>query len=153
MSLNPDGLILVVEDSEDDLFLMGRALKVAGVKSAVEVASDGQKAMDYLSGVGAFSDRKQFPLPGFVFLDLKLPYYSGLQVLEWMSVKGFLSTIFVAVLTSSEEPKDIKRSYELGARTFLVKPPSAAMIHDIARAFNLDPISLGRGFGRTPALA
>jgi len=74
-------------------------------------------------------------------------------VLEWMSGKGFLSTIFVAVLTSSEEPQDIKRSYALGAKTFLVKPPSPAMIHDIARAFNLDPISLGRGFRQTPAIA
>jgi len=146
------GVILLLEDSDDDVFLMNRALKAAGVKSKVHVARDGQEAMDYLSGVGPFSDRQNFPLPGFVFLDLKLPYFSGFQVLAWMADKSELSKIFVAVLTSSEEPKDIKRSYELGARTFLVKPPSASMIKDIARAFNIDATLLGAGIRAVAAL-
>ena len=74
-------------------------------------------------------------------------------MLEWMSDNGHLADMFVAVLTSSEEPSDIKKSYALGAKTFLVKPPSAAMIQDIARAFNLNPIYLGRGIDRTSTFA
>ena len=145
MSPNEFGLILLVEDSEDDAFLMNRALGAAGVKSRLHLARDGQEAKDYLSGAGPFSDRQEFPLPGFVFLDLKLPYFSGFDVLEWMAKKTELSSIFVAVLTSSEEPQDIKTSYRLGARTFLVKPPSGSMIQDVARAFDIDVKALGAG--------
>jgi len=145
MSTSDAGLILLVEDNEDDVFLMRRALAAAGVKSRLEVARDGQEAMDYLSGVGSYSSRADHPLPGFIFLDLKLPYVSGFEILEWMRGINELSSLFVAVLTSSEEPRDIKTSYELGARTFLVKPPSASMILDITRAFDIVAARLGCG--------
>jgi len=127
--------ILLVEDNEDDVFLMERALKGAGVINPMQVAPDGQEAMDYLSGTGKFSDRTRYPVPVVVFLDLKLPLKSGHEVLGWIRQQRHLDGLVVVVLTSSGEPTDIKRSYALGANSFLVKPPTPEQLLDMAKSF------------------
>jgi CheY-like chemotaxis protein len=76
--------LLLVEDNEDDVFLMRRALQGAHVVNPLQVVEDGQEALDYLGGNGKFADRAQFPLPAVVFLDLKLPFMSGHDVLAWI---------------------------------------------------------------------
>jgi CheY-like chemotaxis protein len=76
--------ILLVDDNEDDVLLMKRALKDAGVQNPVFVAEDGQQAIDYLSGTGPYADRGSFPLPWIAFLDLKLPLKTGHEVLAWI---------------------------------------------------------------------
>src|SRR4051812_33398951 len=93
-------------------------------KSPLQIVTDGQRALDYLSGAGEFSDRQKFPLPFIVFLDLKLPYIHGFEVLAWMRLHPELNRLVVVVLTSSPEEKDHERAYSLGARSYLVKPPT-----------------------------
>ena len=131
-------VILLVEDNEDDAFFAEQALKAAGVQNPLRIARDGEEAMDYLGGTGKFADRDKFPFPGLVLLDLKLPYYSGLEILAWMREKSLLGKTTVAVLTSSSEPSDLKRAYELGTNTYLVKPPTPQMIYDIVKSLKLD---------------
>lgn len=114
--------ILLVEDEEDDVFFMRRALADAGISNPLHVATDGQEAIDYLTGEREFGDRERYPLPGMVFLDLKLPGKSGHDVLEAIRENPATSTLLVIVFTSSAEPRDIRRAYQLGARSFLVKP-------------------------------
>jgi CheY-like chemotaxis protein len=135
---NAPKVILLVEDNEDDAFFTEQALKAAGVQNPVSIARDGEEALDYLGGTGKFADREKFPFPGLVLLDLKLPYYSGLEILAWMREKSLLAKTTVAVLTSSNEPSDLKKAYELGTNTYLVKPPTPQMIYDIVKAFKLD---------------
>lgn len=127
--------ILLVEDNEDDVFLMKRALKSANIGNTLSVVEDGQRAIDYLSGDGAFSDREKYPFPAVVFLDLKLPLKSGLDVLEWIRQQPQFENLVVLVLTSSNEPSDLKRAYALGANSYLVKPPTAAQLLELAKAF------------------
>ena len=131
MKLKSSATILLVEDESSDVFLMKRALKAAHIVNPLQVAGDGQEAIDYLAGAGKFSDRVQFPIPSMVFLDLKLPYKSGFDVLTWIREQRHLDTTLVIVLTSSSEERDIAQCYKLGARTFLVKPPNAAMLSDL----------------------
>ena len=69
--------ILLVEDSEDDVFIMRHALKQAQVANPLQIVTTGQAALDYLSGANEYADRVKFPLPFIVFLDLKLPYVHG----------------------------------------------------------------------------
>jgi CheY-like chemotaxis protein len=133
--MTTSGTILLVEDNEDDVFLMKRALKGAGVTNPLQVVEDGQQAIDYLSGTAAFTDRSQFPLPAIVFLDLKLPILLGLQVLSWIRKQPHLEDVVVVVLTSSNEPSDLKEAYRLGANSYLVKPPTADQLIDLAKAF------------------
>ena len=130
-------VILLVEDDQNDVFFMEHALQEAGIENHLQVVTDGQQAMDYLIGTGQFADRERFPFPSLIFLDLKLPYRSGLQILDWMRQKGYLSRTVVAVLTGSNEANDRETAYGLGAKAYLVKPPTPKMIEGIARELNL----------------
>lgn len=117
--------ILLVEDSEDDVFFMQRAIRLSEVKINLQVARDGQMAVDYLGGVREFADRKTYPIPSLVLLDLKLPKVLGLDVLRWIRSRTELQTIPVVILTSSGERADLERGYRLGANSFMVKPSNA----------------------------
>lgn len=133
--MTTSGVILLVEDNEDDVFLMRRALKSAGIVNALQVVEDGQQAIDYLSGTGEYADRGKFPLPAIVFLDLKLPIKGGFDVLEWVRKQNDLEALVVVVLTSSNEPSDLKNAYRLGANSYVVKPPTSTQLLDLAKAF------------------
>ena len=129
--------ILLVEDNEDDVFLMRRALKSAGIVNPLRIVEDGQKAIDYLQGAREFADRTAHPLPALIFLDLKLPFVRGLDVLAWLRTEDRFKSIIVVVLTSSEEPSDLSNAYKLGANSYLVKPPTPQQLEELAKAFKL----------------
>ena len=116
--------ILLVEDNPDDVLLIKRAFKKAGLPHALQVASHGEDAVDYLAGDGGYADREKHPFPSLMLLDLQLPRRSGHEVLEWLRAQEDLRRLPVVVLTSSREPADINRAYDLGANSYLVKPVS-----------------------------
>lgn len=124
-----DDLIVLVEDNEDDVFFMRRALKGAGITAPIHVLTDGQQATDYLTGPSARGARSISP--SLVFLDLKLPYCTGFEVLEAMRRQGTLESTQVVILTSSPEERDRRRAHELGAAAYLVKPPTPAMLKEV----------------------
>ena len=105
--------ILLVEDNPDDEALTVMALR--GVPATLEVARDGQEAMDYLT-----SDGKA--LPRLVLLDLKLPKIGGLEVLRRIREDDRTRLTPVVVLTSSNAPNDVVASYRLGANSYVRKP-------------------------------
>jgi CheY-like chemotaxis protein len=113
---------------------MQQALENAAVANPVFIAEDGQKAIDYLSGAGPYGDRSVFPLPGLVFLDLKLPGIKGLDVLDWLRQQPSLCSVIVVVLTSSQEPSDLRRAYQLGAHSYLLKPSSTERLRALVKA-------------------
>jgi len=115
---------LLVEDSPDDVYLVERAFSKSGEGHRLHVVTDGQKAIDYLMGVGIYQDREKHPIPRVILLDIKMPRVSGLEFLEWLHQKAPepLRIIPVIVMSGSEEERDIKRAYELGANCYLVKP-------------------------------
>ncbi|HWN95385.1 MAG TPA: response regulator [Methylomirabilota bacterium] len=114
--------ILHVEDDPNDVLLIARAFRKAESPAQVQVVNDGEKAVQYLAGTDTFAKRDQFPLPSLVLLDLKLPRKSGIEVLEWMRTQPGLKRIPVVMLTSSRQPIDINRAYDLGVNAYLVKP-------------------------------
>jgi CheY-like chemotaxis protein len=116
--------ILVAEDSEEDAYILKRAFQEIGCDVPLLFVRDGQEAMDYLSGEGEFDDRKTYPLPRLMLLDLKMPKMDGFDVLGWLQNHPKLKTLPVAVLTSSNHDKDVDRAYGLGANSYLVKPTS-----------------------------
>ena len=114
--------ILLVEDDPDDVALIERAFRRANLANPVKVARDGEEAVEYLSGAGPHADRTSSPLPVLILLDLKVPRRTGHEVLEWMQAQDGLRRIPVAVLTSSQERRDVDKAYDLGANAYLVKP-------------------------------
>lgn len=133
--MNVDGqTLLLVEDNEDDVFIFQRAYKQAQITHPVQVARDGEEASDYLFGEGVYADRTRYPLPFMVLLDLKLPFMSGLELLEALRANPALADLCVVVLTSSAEERDVNRAHELGAYAYLVKPPSAQTLAQVMAA-------------------
>ena len=129
--------ILLVEDGEDDILLMQRAFAKTQLANPVQVATDGDQAIAYLSGAREFADRDTYPLPVLVLLDLKLPRRSGLEVLEWIRAQPGLRRLPVAMLTSSKESADINRAYDLGANAYLVKPVNFESLMEVVKALKL----------------
>jgi CheY-like chemotaxis protein len=125
--------ILQVEDDENDVMLLHRAMTKAGVENPIQVAYDGQEAIDYLKGAGKFANRVKFPMPSLVLLDLKLPYVMGLDVLKWIRQQPRMA-LAVVLLTASSEEADIATAYRLGANGYMVKPSEAARLVDMAKA-------------------
>jgi CheY-like chemotaxis protein len=110
--------ILHVEDNPDDVMLMNLAFNRAGIPAKLQVVSDGDEAIAALEN-GAFAGGP----PVCVLLDVKLPRVSGLEVLAWIRNQPHLRRLPVILLTSSSQTADINRAYDLGANSFLVKPP------------------------------
>ena len=114
--------ILHVEDDPNDTLLLEHACKKAGVIFDLQAVSDGDQAIAYLRGANDFSDRLKHPMPKLILLDLKMPRVSGFDVLTWLRSDELLKGVPVVVLTSSNHDADVKRAYDLGAKSYLVKP-------------------------------
>jgi len=127
--------ILLAEDSPDDAELIRLTFQEAGVVNPITVVKDGLETIDYLVGNGCFGDREKYPLPCVLLLDLKMPVVDGFEVLEWFRDKHSLREALVIVLSGHREIWRVTRAYELGARSFLVKPCTVPEIINLALAF------------------
>ena len=114
--------VLLVEDDLNDIFLVKRAFKKAQIQNPLQVVTDGQEAVHYLRGEGRYADRETYPLPKLVVMDIKMPRRTGFEVLEWAKQDGPLRRIPIVIVSSSDNPADINRAYELGANAYMVKP-------------------------------
>ena len=111
--------LLIVDDDRDDLDIALRALDRQGLGGIVKVARDGQEALELL---GLENGTPKSPIrPRVIFLDLKMPRVDGWEVLRRLREDEELADLPVVVLSSSDHEPDVKRSYELGANSFLVK--------------------------------
>jgi CheY-like chemotaxis protein len=114
--------ILLVEDDPNDVWLVKHAFQSANIGNPLRIVNDGQEAIDYLKGNGAYSDRGAFPLPKLVLLDLKMPRLNGFDVIGWMRRHYPWKLTPIIILSSSALPQDVNRAYELGANAYMVKP-------------------------------
>jgi CheY-like chemotaxis protein len=116
--------VLLVEDDLNDIFLVKRAFKIAQIPTPLQVVTDGFEAIAYLKGEGKYADRDAHPLPHLIVMDIKMPRKSGFEVLEWVkgNPKKPLRRIPIVIVSSSDNPEDINRAYELGANAYMVKP-------------------------------
>ncbi|HTL58471.1 MAG TPA: response regulator [Candidatus Limnocylindrales bacterium] len=115
--------VLLVEDDLNDIFIVKRAFKMADIHTPLQVVTDGQEAVSYLRGDGKYADRNTFPVPRLIVMDIRMPRKSGFEVLEWVKTnRQPLRRIPIVIVSSSENPDDINRAYELGANAYMVKP-------------------------------
>lgn len=115
-------VILLVEDSPDDVALTLRAFKRSHVMNTIAVARDGIEALDFLFARGTHADRAGVPLPTLIILDLKLPKLDGLGVLKAIRADDRTRLLPVVILTSSKEEQDLISGYSLGANSYVRKP-------------------------------
>lgn len=127
-------LILLVDDNADDVLLVRRALTQARVINPLQVVMTGEEAIDYLSGKGRYANRGDYPLPGLVFLDIKMPGLDGFDVLGWIRLQPALHDLRVVMLTSSDDMRDVNAAYQRGANSFLIKPLDFERFAEISQA-------------------
>jgi two-component system response regulator len=112
-----EGTILLVDDSPDDVALTLRAFRANRITNKVDVASDGEEALDYL-----LRQSERRPKPVLILLDINLPKVSGLEVLRRIRTDERTRYLPVVVLSTSSEDRDIVESYDLGANSYVRKP-------------------------------
>jgi CheY-like chemotaxis protein len=116
--------ILVAEDNSNDFKLLNHAYSRTGLPHRLQRVGDGLEVVSYLEGLPPFRDRRTFPLPDLLLLDLDMPGMYGFQVLEWLRNSPEWSKLPVVVLSCSNSDHDREKAYELGARAFYTKDAS-----------------------------
>ena len=129
--------ILLVEDNPDDVELTLHALRQERLANTVEVARDGEEALDYIFCRGKHAGREFNQQPRMVLLDLKLPKVGGLEVLLELKGDPRTQAIPVVVLTSSREEKDQVNSYRLGANAYIQKPVDFDQFSETVKSLGL----------------
>jgi CheY-like chemotaxis protein len=125
--------ILIVEDNENDALLLKRALQRNRVTNPIHVAPDGVEALKYLRGEPPYEDRQAYPFPSVIYTDLKMPRMDGFEVLNYLKNHPDCAVIPVIVMTASNQDRDIKQAYELGANSYIVKPNTLEELIEIVR--------------------
>ena len=122
-ALSSAGLtVLHIDDDPNDTELLQAASRQAGVPFVLQHIQDGEQAIAYLSGLGVYADRRRYPLPTLIILDLKMPRTSGFEVLKSLRKHPRLNAVPVVVLSGSERQDDIQLAYHMGANSYIVKP-------------------------------
>lgn len=113
----------MVEDDENDALFFERAVKKNGFPYRIQVARNGQEAIDYISGKGEYGDRTRFPYPSFIVTDNRMPIVTGSQFLKWLRDHPDYHVVPTIVLGGSDSPAEIDRAYEsLGVHSYMLKP-------------------------------
>jgi CheY-like chemotaxis protein len=121
--------ILVAEDDSNDVYLLKLAFRKAHLDVNFEFVTDGEQLIQYLK---AHEQKPGTPIPELLLLDIKMPKINGFEALEWIRKQPGLKRLLIIMLTSSDEPNDINRAYDLGANSYLVKPCGIEHLIDIA---------------------
>lgn len=115
-------VILLVDDNPGDVELTKLALRREHITNEVVVAEDGQEALDYMFGNGAYEGRDISEMPAIILLDLNLPVIDGIEVLRSLRAAERTRRQLIIVLSSSKEEKDLISCYNLGVNSYIRKP-------------------------------
>ncbi|HZV37113.1 MAG TPA: response regulator [Verrucomicrobiae bacterium] len=124
-------VVLLAEDDEDEVFLLERSMKKMRLRIDLQVVRDGEQALAYLRAEGKYRDRRQFPFPAFLLLDLCMPRMNGLEVLAAIREDPKLTRLTVVMLTVSEHQADICRASDLHANSYLLKPSDLTQLDEM----------------------
>jgi CheY-like chemotaxis protein len=126
-----NGSILLVEDDANDVFFVSEALRRSGLDLPLNVANNGQEAVNFLLQAGERAAQPESVNPCLVLLDLNLPHKTGLEVLKWIRQESPWRTLIVIVLTSSTSELDMNQAYLLGANSYIIKPSDASTLREL----------------------
>src|SRR5918993_1206892 len=132
--------ILLAEDDDGHALLVERNLRRAGVTASITRTHDGQDALDYVHGTGAYAGREPGG-PLLVLLDIRMPRVDGVEVLRRLKGRPDTSGIPVMMLTTADSPDEVARCYELGCSVYVKKPVSyealSEMLHRLGHFLSI----------------
>lgn len=128
--------ILIADDDAEDRMLITDALKESRLRNNVQSVENGEELLQFLRNKGKFSDKKKFPTPGIILLDLNMPKMDGREALKEIKADKKLCSIPVIVLTTSKAEQDIVKTYNLGVNSYITKPVSFSGLVDVMKTLN-----------------
>ncbi|MFN7138536.1 MAG: response regulator [Limisphaerales bacterium] len=127
-------IVLLVEDDESDAIFFQRAVQKNGFPYRVHVAGNGKEAMEYIQGLGEFSDRTRYPFPKFIITDNRMPVMTGNEFLKWLRAHPEFSVVPTIILGGSEQDSEIDFAYEeLRVHSYIVKPSDVNKLQDVVK--------------------
>ena len=114
--------ILLVEDNPNDIELALRSFKKNKLVNHINIVRDGEEALDYLFGRGAYAGRNINNIPSLILTDLNMPKVNGLELLKQIRSNPLTQNIPVVVLTTSQEEQDVLEAHRLGINSYILKP-------------------------------
>ena len=114
--------ILIADDDAEDRMLIIDALKESRLKNRVQEVENGEDLLSYLNNKGYFADKKKYPTPGIILLDLNMPKKDGREALKEIKADKTLKSIPIIILSTSKAEEDIIKTYNLGVNSFITKP-------------------------------
>jgi CheY-like chemotaxis protein len=124
-------VILIADDDAEDRLLVKEAMEEGRVANRLEFVEDGEELLDYLRNRGKYADKKQYPSPGLILLDLNMPRKDGREAMKEIKSDPQLRVIPIVVLTTSKAEEDILRTYDLGVNSFITKPVTFSSLVNI----------------------
>lgn len=128
-------MILIADDNENDTLVIVNMLRESGVKAPITTVADGRDVIAYFQGKNDYADREKYPLPSVLLLDLKMAQIGGFGVLEWLNGTGLAKDVLSIILSGHGELENIRRGYQLGARSFLTKPCRLDELQNLIRTY------------------
>src|SRR5664279_106253 len=128
---DPSVCILIADDDDDDILLTQKALKKSRLINCLFSVNDGEELMMFLRNTGKYKNKKKFPKPGIILLDLNMPKKDGREALKDIKSDPKLRQIPVIVLTTSKAEEDIFKTYDLGVNSFITKPISLEKLIEV----------------------
>lgn len=129
-------IILLAEDDEGHAYLIQQNLETAGIANRIVHAKDGQEALDYIRSEGAYAGRVQNG-PLLLLLDINMPRVDGVEVLRQLKSDPKLDQIPVIMLTTTDDPREVQRCYELGCSSYVTKPVEYSKFTEAVRRLGL----------------
>ncbi|MFQ5560147.1 MAG: response regulator [Nitrospinota bacterium] len=128
-------VILLGEDDPADQELIRRALKDSSLNHELNILNDGEEVLNYLFRNGKYKDLKKYRNPDIIVLDLNMPKFDGVEILEQISKDPLLKVIPSVILTTSNEKRDVLKCYELGANSYITKPSDLGQLIKTVKLF------------------
>jgi CheY-like chemotaxis protein len=128
--------ILIADDDPDDRLLTQQALAEGRLMNDLRFVENGEELMDYLHNHGKYADKKKFPHPELILLDLNMPKKDGREAIKEIKADPALRRIPIVVLTTSKAEEDIFRTYDLGINSFITKPATFEALVEVMKALN-----------------
>jgi len=129
-------IVLAVEDEESDVLLLQLAAEAVNLSHQLIVLRDGQELIGYLTRQPRFADTTQYPWPGLLLLDLKMPSMDGFEVLAWLNQHREIPRVPVVIFSASGCEADKKKALRLGASDFLSKPSQFRVLVEMVQSLH-----------------
>jgi DNA-binding response OmpR family regulator len=135
--MKQSSIILLVENDKDYIYLLEQAFRKSDIGNPLKIARYGNEAILYLRGVGIYADRRNYPLPKLIMLDMTNPDGSSMAVLGWIREQHHFAHVPILILAGPGQDREVQRAFDRGANAYLVKRDNLSELTSVIHSLEL----------------